>query len=57
MSRDKKKLYVPALNGEKKNVVDVDIPFENPVKADLVIDTESATPEEIAQKIIKDLKF
>lgn len=57
ISRDKKKLYVPALNGEKKNVVGVDIPFENPVKADLVIDTESATPEEIAQKIIKDLKF
>ena len=27
IKRDKKKLYIPALKGEKKHVVDVDIPF------------------------------
>ena len=57
ISRDKKKLYQPALNGEKKNVVDVDIPFEFPQKADLIIDTEIFTPEEIAKKIISHLKL
>ena len=31
IKRDKKKLYAPAIKGEKKNVVDVDIPFEKPI--------------------------
>lgn len=57
MQRDMKKLYEPALKGFKKNVVDVDIPFESPKKADLVIDTETLTPEKIANKIIKEMKI
>ena len=44
-----KKLYLPALSGEKKHVVDVDIPFEKPEKAELIIDTENLTPAEIAK--------
>jgi len=57
IKRDKKKLYLPALNGEKKHVVDVDIPFEIPEKAELTIDTESLTPKEITRKIIEKLNL
>ena len=57
IKRDKKKLYLPALNGEKKNVVGVDIPFENPVNADLIIDTEKNQPESIADEILKKLEL
>ena len=57
IKRDKKKLYLPALNGKKKHVVDVDIPFEKPIKAELTIDTENSTPEEISKKIIGGLNL
>jgi len=56
IKRDKKKLYLPAINGEKKNVIDVDIPFENPEKCDFEIDTENLTPEETCQKIFEKIK-
>jgi len=55
--KDKKKLYLPALNGEKKHVVDVDIPFEKPINADLTIDVENISPDEISKKIIERLKL
>ena len=35
--RDKKNLYKPALQGLKKNVIDVDIPFDNSSINDLVV--------------------
>ena len=57
IKRDKKKLYKPALNGEKKFVVDVDIPFEKPINANLIIETENDLPENIATKIIKKLNI
>jgi len=57
VKRDKKKLYLPALNGEKKNVVGVDIPFEEPVNADFIIDTEKNRPEFIANEILKKLEL
>ena len=57
IKRDKKKLYKPALNGEKKFVVDVDIPFEKPINANLIIETENDLPENIATKIIKRLNI
>ena len=57
IKRDKKKLYLPALSGEKKHVVDVDIPFEKPEKAELIIDTENLTPAEIAKKITEGLNL
>ena len=57
VKRDKKKLYLPALNGEKKNVVGVDIPFEEPVNADFIIDTEKNQPEFIANEILKKLEL
>ena len=57
IKRDKKKLYQPALDGKKKFVVDVDIPFEKPNNANLVIETENNSPENIANKIIKGLNL
>ena len=46
IKRDNKKLYLPALRGDKKNVVGVDIPFEKPINPDLIIDTAILTAEE-----------
>ena len=57
IKRDTKKLYLPAINGEKKNVVDVDIPFENPSSCDLEIDTENKSPDEIVKEIIKKINL
>ena len=41
----------------KKNVIDVDIPFDKPLNNDLVVDTEKRKPEEIALEIINKIKF
>ena len=57
IKRDKKKLYQSAIEGKKKFVVDVDIPFEQPKTANLIIDTENILPENIAKRIIKELKI
>ncbi len=57
IKRDKKKLYIPALKGEKKHVVDVDIPFDLPKKSELSIDTEKKRPGSIVEEIIKKLKL
>ena len=48
---------MPALKGEKKNVVDVDIPFEETSTCDLVINTENKEPIDIVNEIIKDLEL
>jgi len=53
--RDNKKLYLPALRGEKRHVVGVDIPFEEPKTADLVLNSEELSPEELLNTIIKNL--
>ena len=57
IKRDKKKLYIPALKGEKKHVVDVDIPFDLPINNELSIDTEKKRPGSIVEEIIKKLKL
>jgi len=41
IERDIKNLYKPALRGEVKNVVGVDIPFPPPASSDLTIDNRS----------------
>jgi len=56
IKRDKKNLYAPALKGEKKDVVDVDIPFDKPEKCDFSINTENKEPELIAMEIIKNIE-
>ena len=55
--RDKKKLYEPALRGEKKNVVGVDIPFEDPGNDDFTVDTEKNDVDSAVKEIIKKIKL
>jgi adenylylsulfate kinase-like enzyme len=55
VKRDKKNLYKPALEGVKKNVIDVDIKFEGPKNCDLLIDTSMHKVDEVVNKIL--LKF
>ncbi|PPR11159.1 MAG: putative adenylyl-sulfate kinase [Alphaproteobacteria bacterium MarineAlpha11_Bin1] len=50
--RDTKKLYLPALRREKSHVVGVDIPFEDPVTADLELDTGESNPQELLQAVL-----
>ena len=57
IKRDKKKLYLPAINGEKKNVIDVDIPFEVPNKCDLEIETDNKSPANIIEEILKQINI
>jgi len=57
IKRDQKKLYLPAIKGEKKNVVDVDIPFDKPEKCDLEINTEDKDPDSIVSEILKNIKI
>jgi adenylylsulfate kinase-like enzyme len=40
LRRDTKNLYAPAIRGDIKNVVGVDIPFPEPASADLVLDND-----------------
>lgn len=51
IERDSKKIYLPAIRGEKKNVVGVDIPFDEPETPDLVVDSDRMSPTEILEVI------
>ena len=50
--RDPKGLYKKARAGELKGFTGIDDPYEAPENAELVIDTESANPEEAAKQIL-----
>ena len=54
--RDVKGMYKKARAGEIKNFTGIDDPYEAPTNADLVVDTETETLEESAQKIKEFLK-
>jgi adenylylsulfate kinase-like enzyme len=49
--RDTKKLYLPALAGEKRHVVGVDIPFDEPEHADLVLESDRFAPEQLLEQL------
>jgi adenylyl-sulfate kinase len=49
--RDKKKLYLPAIKGEKRHVIGVDIPFEEPTQPDLVLESDRCGPEELLEQL------
>ncbi len=50
--RDNKNLYKPALSGKLKNVVGIDIPFNEPKNPNAIIKNElSCKPEEVNKKI------
>lgn len=50
--RDPKGLYKKARAGELKGFTGIDDPYEAPENAELVIDTETATPEQAARQIL-----
>ena len=45
--RDTKKLYLPALRGKKRNVIGIDIPFDEPRNPDLIIESDRLNPGEM----------
>jgi adenylyl-sulfate kinase len=54
--RDVKGLYKKALAGEIKNFTGIDDPYEEPLNAEIVIHSDSETPEESAARIIARLE-
>ena len=53
--RDKKNLYEPALKGLKKDVIDVDIPFDKSNIDDLIVETDKDDIEKTT-KIVESFK-
>ena len=54
--RDVKGLYKKALAGEIKNFTGVDDPYESPLAAEVVVETDIETPEQSAARIIAKLE-
>ncbi len=54
--RDRKGLYAKARAGIIKEFTGISDPYEEPVDADVVIDTTNVTPEEAAQQIVLHLE-
>lgn len=54
--RDVKGMYAKALKGEIKGFTGVDDPYEEPLDAEIVIETDKETIEESAEKVIEKLK-
>ena len=50
--RDPKKLYKKARNGEIKEFTGISAPYEEPLKPELIIDTEKQTKEQCVQCIL-----
>jgi adenylyl-sulfate kinase len=55
-ARDYKGLYEKARRGEITNLTGVNDPYEDPDDADLVLDTETETPEESADRVMELLR-
>ena len=55
-ARDYKGLYEKARRGEITNLTGVNDPYEEPDDADLVLDTESETPEQSADRVMEVLQ-
>jgi adenylylsulfate kinase len=51
-ARDYKGLYEKAMRGELKNLTGVNDPYEEPEDADLVLATDSETPEQSAERVM-----
>jgi adenylylsulfate kinase-like enzyme len=49
-------LYAKAFTGEIKGFTGVDDPYEEPEKAEIVVDTEGLSPEESAAQVIARLE-
>jgi adenylylsulfate kinase len=55
-ARDVKGLYKKAFAGEIKEFTGVSDPYEEPLAAEIVVDTENETPEQCAAKILAKLE-
>jgi adenylylsulfate kinase-like enzyme len=51
--RDKKNLYNRALNEDIKNVIGIDIPYEDPLTSNLTIDTINLTKEAVFKEVLE----
>ena len=56
MRRDPKGLYARAKEGKIKNFTGIDSPYEAPEDAEIVVRADSGTPEEIARRIVENLR-
>ena len=57
VKRDVKGLYAKALKGEIKNFTGVSDPYEEPLDAEVIVETDKETEEESAAKIVKTLEI
>lgn len=58
IKRDKKQLYSRALRGEISEVVGIDLPFDEPVNPEVLVDNSGVyTPEEVLKYIVEVLKL
>ncbi len=55
--RDIKEMYKKARKGQIKDFTGISAPFEEPKKPDVIVDTETLSPETCVKKIIKSLKI
>lgn len=51
MFRDDKNVYAPAMEGQKKHVIGLDIPFEPPKQYDLMLDSGTNSPEALLEML------
>jgi len=56
MARDPKGLYKRATAGQIRNFTGIDSPYEPPEGAELTLETELATPEDLAERVVAYLK-
>jgi adenylylsulfate kinase len=54
--RDVKGLYAKAFAGELKNMTGVDDPYEPPEHPEVVLETETITPEEAVEQVLRELE-
>jgi adenylyl-sulfate kinase len=57
VKRDVKGLYAKALKGEIQNFTGVSDPYEEPLDAEVIVETDTETEEESAAKIVKTLEI
>jgi len=53
MRRDARELYIAALRGKKKNVIGMDLPFEEPKASDLVLESDKLNPSNLVEALWK----
>jgi len=57
IQRDVKGMYKKALAGEIQNFTGISDPYEEPVKPEIIVETDKETAPESAQKVLRDLEI